>query len=99
MTSSIVTEVNLTFIQPVNGLFALARIIINNAMALDSIGVHRKLSGGYRLTYPNKSGRAMFHPISKQLALEIEQAIFDEISKHQKDVNDAGYHRTNTLQP
>ncbi len=29
----------------------MARVVLNDALVLDGIGVHIKLSGGYRLTY------------------------------------------------
>lgn len=83
----IVTEVRLTPIQPIGGMIAIARIVLNNAVALDSIGVHAKLSGGYRLTYPNKNDRQLFQPISKEVGNVIENAIFDEVSKTLKAVS------------
>lgn len=86
-----VTEVHLTPIRETAGLIALAKVVLNNAIALDSIGVHVRLGGGYRLTYPMKSGRYVFHPISRQVGQAIEQAIFSEIRKRLKVVNDDRY--------
>lgn len=83
-----VTEVRLTQIRETAGLIALARVVLNDSLVLDSIGVYLKLSGGYRITYPMKNGRYVFHPISKCSGLVIEQAIYSEISKQRKIVND-----------
>ena len=87
----IVTEVHLTWIQPVGGLIALARVVLNDALVLDSIGVHAKLSGGYRLTYPNKNGRAVFHPIAQAASRAIETAIYDAVCKNTQVVKDDRY--------
>ena len=87
-----VTEVHVTLITPRGGLIAMAKVVLNNALALDGIGVHRKLDGhGFRLTYPTRptSGReskTIFHPIKTSLSKAIEVAIFTEISKVQKVV-------------
>lgn len=83
----VITEVRLTAIQPIGGMVAMARVVLNNAIALDSIGIHTKLSGGYRLTYPNKNGRQLYQPISKAAGIAIENAIFNEVSKYLKAVN------------
>lgn len=83
-----VTEVHLTPIRPMGGMIAMARLVLNDVLLLDGIGVHEKLAGGYRLTYPTKNGRNLCHPISRELSQSIEQAICDEISNHLKDVKD-----------
>jgi stage V sporulation protein G len=88
-----ITEVRLTFIPPQQGLCALARVVLSDSLALDSIGVHQRLDGnGYRLTYPTKNGRTLYHPISKALSQAIEQAIFNELRNHLKSVSHDRYH-------
>ena len=87
-----ITEVRLTFIQPRQGLFALARIVVADALVLDSIGIHRILkSERYRLTYPTKQGNHLFHPITQPFGHAIEAAILTELSKRLKDVTHDRY--------
>ncbi|HEY9687606.1 MAG TPA: septation protein SpoVG family protein [Coleofasciculaceae cyanobacterium] len=94
----VVTEVHVTLIRPSGGLIAMARVVLNDALVLDGIGIHTKLSGGYRLTYPTRNlpsgGRkTMFHPIKTALSKAIEEAIFQKVANIQKDVdrNDRHY--------
>ena len=61
-----ITEVHITLIKPDRGLIAMAKVILSNALVLDSIGIHTKLQGGYRLTYPMKNGRYLYHPVSRE---------------------------------
>jgi len=65
-----------------DGLVAFASLVINGNLHLGSIAIHRKLDGsGYRLTYPTKKGgmadRAIYHPLTPDLSLAIEQALLD----------------------
>lgn len=80
---TIVTEVNIIPIKPKDGLVALASCVIDNKIYLGSIGIYTKLSGGYRLTYPNKkTGNGndinMYHPINRECGDTIEKAIVDK---------------------
>jgi len=84
-----ITRVKITRIRPVGGMVAFADIVLEEQLLLSSIAIHEKLDGsGYRLTYPSKiSGKfefPIFHPISKELGLRIEEAI----TKKLKDVTD-----------
>lgn len=87
-----VTEVHVHFIPPSQGLFALARIVLNDAMVIEGIGVHQKRHGDdYRLTYPNRrlsNGQVITiaHPIQLALSKAIENAVFQKIRSIQKDV-------------
>ena len=92
-----VTEVDIAFVKPREGLIAFASVVLDDQIYLSGIAIHRKLVGsGYRLTYPTrKVGEAqfsVFHPIRKPIGLAIEEAIFaklkDVLSKH-----DAGHDR------
>jgi DNA-binding cell septation regulator SpoVG len=94
-----VTEVHIHLIPPNKGLFALARVVLNDAMVIDGIGVHQKLNEHeYRLTYPNRrlsNGNVitMAHPIKHELSKAIEKAVFQKIVVIQKDVEqDDRYH-------
>jgi len=76
-----VTEVTIIPIKPRNGLVALASCVVDNKIYVGSIGVYTKLSGGYRLTYPNKkvgeNALNIFHPITKECGDMIEKGIVD----------------------
>ena len=89
-----VSEVNIDLIKPNNGLIAFASIVINDEILLTSIGVHKKLDGsGFRITYPTKQSekRPLFHPIRKNVGLEIEEAIFNKLKEVMKNYD--GYNR------
>ena len=84
-----ITRVKITRIRPVGGMVAFADVVLEEQLLLSSIAIHEKCDGsGYRLTYPSKiSGKfefPIFHPISKELGLRIEEAI----TKKLKDVTD-----------
>jgi stage V sporulation protein G len=92
-----VTEVDIAFVKPKDGLIAFASVVLDDQIFLSGIAVHRKLVGsGYRLTYPTRrvgDGQlSVFHPIRKPIGLAIETAIFAKL----KDVLsrlDAGHDR------
>jgi stage V sporulation protein G len=90
-----VTEVDIAFVKPKDGLLAFASVVLDDQLYLGSIAIHRKLVGsGYRLTYPTrKVGEAqfnIFHPIRRPLAAAIEQAILEKL-KDVLSTQDAGY--------
>lgn len=73
-------------IKPNNGLVAIASVVVSDCLYLGSIGIHTKLDGnGYRITYPTKTlnGKSfnVFHPIRKDVALTIEQAIIAKVEQ------------------
>lgn len=78
-----VTEVDISFVKPKDGLVAFASVVLDDQLYLGSIAVHQKMSGGYRLTYPTrKAGDVqfdVFHPIRKPLGAAIEQAVFAKL--------------------
>ncbi|MBQ8985296.1 septation protein SpoVG family protein [Candidatus Saccharibacteria bacterium] len=81
-----ISEVNITPIKPHDGLVGFANIVIDDKWFLSSIGIHTKLGGGYRITYPTKvvGSRVMdiFHPINRETSKAVESAIvkkFNEI--------------------
>ena len=92
-----VTEVDIAFVKPKDGLVAFASIVLDDQIFLSGIAIHQKLVGsGYRLTYPTrKVGEtqfSIFHPIRKQIGLAIERAIFDKL-KNVVSTQDAGHDR------
>ena len=75
-----ISEVQIIPIKPNNGLVGFASVVINDNLYLGSIGIHKRLDGtGYRITYPTKKvgdkNINIFHPITRELGLEIEIAI------------------------
>jgi len=78
-----ITEVQIDFIKPKDGLIAFARLVLNGDVYLSTIGVHKKADGtGFRLTYPSKGKHSVFYPINRSAG----QAIESEIFKKLKDV-------------
>lgn len=77
-----IKNVTIKPVTPNNGLIGFASITLNEDIALNSIAIYRKLDGsGYRLVYPTKGQTAakyIFHPLTRQMSKEIEQAIFEE---------------------
>ncbi len=99
----LITEVEIDFVKPKDGLIAFASIILEGQLYLSGIAIHRKLDGsGHRLTYPTRklkdSQVNIFHPIRKLLSVAIEQAVFQKL----KDVVsklDVGHHSTDSKSP
>ncbi len=97
----VVSEVNITPIKPNNGLIAIASIVIDGNIYLNSIAVYAKLNGSYRLLYPTKhlgnKSVGYFYPINHQTSRLIEDAVFKKCSelfqgsnkndRHDKDTN------------
>ena len=76
-----ISEVQIEFIKPNNGMIGFASIIINDSIFLSSIAIHKKLSAeGYRITYPNKGQFQIFYPINKEVSRQIEEAIFEKLN-------------------
>jgi len=77
-----ITEVNIEFIKPNNGLIAFASLVIDDNIYLSSIAIYTKLTiGEYRITYPKKGEFNIFHPINKDASKQIEQAIFTKLKE------------------
>lgn len=75
-----ISEVQIEFIKPCNGLIGFANLVFEDGLYLSSIAIHHKLNAdGYRLTYPSKGKFTLFYPIRKDLSLEIEAAIFSKL--------------------
>ena len=79
-----ISEVDIQLVKPSNGLIGFASLVIDESIYLGSIGIFKKLNEfGYRITYPTKkSGDKdfnLYHPITKEASLTIEQAIFNQL--------------------
>jgi DNA-binding cell septation regulator SpoVG len=95
LTTMQVTEVDITFIKPKDGLIAFASVVLDDQLYLSGIAIHSKLAGaGYRLTYPTrKVGDAqfsIFHPIRKPVGVAIEHAVLEKL-KNVVSKRDARY--------
>jgi DNA-binding cell septation regulator SpoVG len=92
-----VTEVDIAFVKPKDGLIAFASVVLDDELFLSGIGIHAKLVGsGYRLTYPTrKVGEthfSLFHPIRKPTGFAIERAIIEKL-KNVMSKRDARHNR------
>lgn len=82
----------------------MASVVVENSLYLGSIGIHTKLNGnGFRITYPTKnlSGKNfnVFHPINRNVALDIEQAIIakaEEVLSYQNKKSNEYVGHSNT---
>jgi stage V sporulation protein G len=75
-----ITEIQIEFIKPNNGLIGFASLVIDGNIYLSSIAIHKKLnSANYRLTYPSKGKFNLFYPINKESSKKIELAILEKL--------------------
>lgn len=75
-----ITEVEIVFVKPQNGLIAFASLVLDSNIYLSNIAIHKKLNAdGYRLTYPSKGSFTVFHPINKTASSELELAIIAKL--------------------
>lgn len=80
-----ITEVQIEFTKPHNGLIGFASFVMNEQVYLSGIAIHKKLAAeGYRLTFPSKREFAIFHPITKEASKQIEEAIFAKLKEVMK---------------
>lgn len=95
-----ISEVNVTPVKPHNGLVAIASVVVDENIYLNSIAVLTKLDGSYRLLYPTKNigGRSIhiFHPINQTTSRHIERAIFEKCNElFSERNNDDRYNQAN----
>lgn len=88
----VVTEVNVTPVKPNNGLIAIASVVLDDSIYLNSIAVYTKLGGSYRLLYPTKQvgnkSVGYHYPINRPTSGLIEDAVFKKCSKLFQGSND-----------
>lgn len=74
-----IKRIEIVPIRPFEGLIAFANVILEEGLYLGSIDVHRKLDGGFRITFPSKKvGEAnlcIYHPLNPEVSKEFEMAI------------------------
>ncbi len=80
-----IKKVEIVPIRPYEGLIAFANVELEEGLYLGSIGVHRKLDGGFRITFSiRKVGEAnlcIYHPIKQEVSKEFETAICSKAKK------------------
>lgn len=87
----IISEVQIDFVKPHNGLIGFASFIVDSNIYISCVAIHTKLNGdGYRLTYPTKGGFNICHPINKITSQEIEAAVFSKLKDVMKKVKSYG---------
>lgn len=83
-----ITEVQVAPIKPKDGLVGFASVIFDNCLYLGSIGIMTRPEGGYRLTYPMRSGQEkninVFYPINRPTAERIERAVITKFESLMK---------------
>lgn len=81
----VVSEVNITPVKPNNGLIAIASVVLDDSIYLNSIAVYTKLDGSYRLLYPTKQvgnkSVGYHYPINRLTSRLIEDAVFKKCSE------------------
>ena len=77
-----ISEVNIEFIKPNNGMIGFASLVLDGNLYLSSIAINKKLNEeGHRITYPSKGSFSIFHPINKATSKQIEEAIFQKLKE------------------
>lgn len=80
-----VSEIQIMPIKPREGLVGFASFIFDDNFYFGSIGIYTKPKGGYRLTYPTRKisdqSLPIFHPINKEIASAIEQAVIEKFEQ------------------
>lgn len=95
------TEIDIYPIKHQSGLLAFASCVFDSSLFLCSIGIHSKIGGGFRLTYPTKQvadrNINIFHPINKETSSAIEEAIINKYKEVMKGGNYANEIDSNSL--
>lgn len=84
-----ISEIQVVPVKPINGLVGFASIVFSNSFYIGSIGIHTRLDGSYRLTYPTKKSNlgnnmSLVYPINRQIADLVEKEVvkkFEEVMK------------------
>jgi DNA-binding cell septation regulator SpoVG len=74
-----IKRVEIVPIRPFEGLIAFANVTLEEGLYLGSIGIHRKLDGGFRITFPTRkvgdTNLCIYHPINPMVSKEFEMVI------------------------
>lgn len=87
-----IDEIQIRPVKPSDGLVAFCSFVLFEAMYCDSVAIFTRPEGGYRLVYPTRkvgySDMHVFHPLLKQVGVQIERAV---IKKVEDVLNDRHY--------
>lgn len=79
-----ISEIEITPVKPNSGLVAFASFVLYDAIYCSSVGIVTRPNGGYRLVYPTKKVQHknidIFHPISRQVGMLIEQEVVKKLN-------------------
>jgi DNA-binding cell septation regulator SpoVG len=79
--NAILSEIQIVPVKPREGLLAFVSFVLNDAFYVGDIAVYSRLDrAGFRLvyparTFPNGAKVNVFHPIRKDVAMEIESQV------------------------
>lgn len=80
-----ISDIQITPINPQNGLVGFASFIFNDCFYMSAIGIFTRPQGGFRLTYPTRKnlcgGLNVFYPINKSIAEQIEQEVISKFKE------------------
>lgn len=89
MHRSLISEVEITPVRPVNGLVAFASFVLWDSLYCGSVAVMTRPQGGYRLLYPTKKlGERqlnVFYPIGREIGSAIESEVVAKLEDVMKD--------------
>lgn len=81
----LVKDIEITPVKPNAGLVGFCTFILYEALYCSSVAIYTRLSGGFRLVYPQKAvnGKQMdiFHPINPMLGKKIEIEVTKKLRK------------------
>ncbi|KAF0134049.1 MAG: hypothetical protein FD145_903 [Candidatus Saganbacteria bacterium] len=87
MSESIeISEVQIKFIPPHDGLVGFCSCVINDQLKIANIAIYNRINGGFRLVFPTKklkNGQNIpcLHPINEESGKAIEDAIFKKFTE------------------
>ncbi len=77
------SEIQVTPIQPKDGVVGFASFVLDDALFLGSIAIVTRPHGGFRLCFPTKKigdrSIGIYYPITKDFADEIEKKVIKQL--------------------
>ena len=71
-----ITKIQIIPIKPCKWMVAFSSFVIDGKIYCSSVAIHKKRQENwYRLTYPMKNGRDIYHPVQKEVSELIEKAV------------------------
>ena len=80
--AKIISEIYIAPVEEKDGLVAFANFTIYGAIRCNSVGIMRRVGGGYRLTYPTRKhgdkSVGVFYPINNEIGNLISEEVVNE---------------------